>query len=152
MREEENNLEEEVIEEKQEKNIEENKRVEEDKIEKEDKKNQEEREIEIEKNDSNEKKLKKVENKKKKMMFPIIIITALICCLIVFSVIFALININNEKILSGIKIMGIDVSNLKQQEAIQKLEEITQNKEIEDIILKYEDYETTINGKQFNII
>lgn len=95
-----------------------------------------------------------IENKernKKKMIFPVIFVTALICTLIVFSVIFALININNNKILSGISIMGIDVSNLTQENATKKLQEIIQAKEVADITLKYQDYETTINGKQFNV-
>jgi len=97
------------------------------------------------------KEFKKVETKKKKMLIPIIIVTTLICFLIIFSVIFALINVNNQKILSGITIMGIDVSGLKQEEAIQKLQEITQNKETSDITLKQKEYETTINGKQFSV-
>lgn len=97
------------------------------------------------------KKIKEVENKRKKMIIPIIVFTVLICSLILFSVIFALININNDKILSGIDIMGIDVSELSQEDAIQKLEEVTEKQITEDIILKYKDYETIINGKQFSV-
>lgn len=89
--------------------------------------------------------------KKRKLTIPIIIITSLICLIIGFSVIFALININNDKILSGVTIMGIDVSELTQEEAGKKIEELVQIKENEDIILKHEDYETTMNGKQFSI-
>ncbi len=100
-----------------------------------------------------EKANKEVENaqKNKRNMMPIIFITTLICILIVFSVIFALININNDKILNGISIMGIDISQLTQEEATKRIEELIQTKETEDITLKYEEYETTINGKQFNI-
>lgn len=92
-----------------------------------------------------------VKVKKKKTILPVIITTILICALIIFSVIFALININNDKILSGITIMGIDVSKLTQEEAMKKIEELVQEKETQDITLKYDDYETTINGKQFSI-
>lgn len=99
--------------------------------------------------ENKQKGFQKIEKKKTKL--PIIITTILICFLIIFSVIFALININNDKILSGISIMGIEVSGLKPEEAIKKLEEITQNKETEDMTLKHENYETTINGKQFSI-
>lgn len=98
-----------------------------------------------------EKDFQVVKTKKKKTIIPIIITTILICALIFFSVIFALININNDKILSGITIMGIDVSKLTQEEAMKKIEELVQEKESQDITLKYEDYETSINGKQFNI-
>lgn len=97
------------------------------------------------------KKSPKAQTKHPQKIISILIITACICFLIIFSVIFALININNDKILSGISIMGIDVSKLSTDEATEKLEEITQNKEIEDITLKYNDYETSINGKQFSI-
>ena len=89
--------------------------------------------------------------KKKKRIVPIIISTLFICFVIIFSVIFALININNDKVLSGITIMGIDVSKLSQEEAINKLEEIIEKKESSDIILKYDDYETIVNAEQFNI-
>ena len=88
--------------------------------------------------------------KKKKSVIPIIVTTVLICFLIIVSVIFALINVNNDKILSGITIMGIDVSELSQEEATKKLEETISEKEASDITLKYNDYETNINAKQFN--
>lgn len=91
-----------------------------------------------------------VKIKKKKNYIPLIIITVLICSILFFSVIFALINIGNDKILSGVSIMGIDVSKLSQQEATDKLNEIIQSKCEDDITLKYKDYETTVNGKQIN--
>ncbi len=96
-----------------------------------------------------EKKQLKAE-KKKKSVLPIIITTVLICFFIVFSVIFALINVNNDKILSGITIMGVDVSELNQEEATKKLEEIINEKESSNITLKYNDYETNVNAKQFS--
>ena len=91
-----------------------------------------------------------VKVKKKRNYIPLIIITVLICSILFFSVIFALINIGNDKILSGVSIMGIDVSKLSQQEATDKLNEIIQSKCEDDITLKYKDYETTVNGKQIN--
>ncbi len=91
-----------------------------------------------------------VKVKKKRNYIPLIIITVLICSILFFSVIFALINISNDKILSGVSIMGIDVSKLSQQEATDKLNEIIQSKCEDDITLKYKDYETTVNGKQIN--
>lgn len=112
---------------------------------------QEEIKNETEKIEKKVKDFQVVKTKKKKTIFPVIITTILICTLIIFSVIFALININNDKILSGITIMGIDVSKLTQEEAMKKIEELVQEKETQDITLKYDDYETTINGKQFNI-
>lgn len=98
-----------------------------------------------------EKEFKAIKVKKQKLIFPIIIITVIVCLLIIFSVIFALVNINNDKIISGISIMRVDISGLTREEATNKIKELIGAKETEDITLKYEDYETTINGKQFNI-
>lgn len=92
-----------------------------------------------------------VKIKSKKIKILIIVATIIICFLILFSVIFALININNDKILSGITIMGVDASNMTQEEITKKIEDVVESKIVEDITLKYEDYETTINGKQFNV-
>ena len=61
----------------------------------------------------------KEENKKTKRnpKIPIIVTTAIIILLLFFSVIFALVNINNDKILSNISIMGIDVGGMSREEA-----------------------------------
>lgn len=70
--------------------------------------------------------------------------------LLVFSVIFSLLNIGNEKILNKVSIMGIDVGNMSQEEAKEVVEEIIENKLSEELSLKKDDYETTINAKQIN--
>ena len=57
--------------------------------------------------------------KKKRKILAITIITAII--VIFSSTIFALVNINNEKIIGGISISGIDVSGLTKEEANQKI-------------------------------
>ena len=95
------------------------------------------------------KKLKKtVENmsnhKKKKWVIPIVI--AIIIIVAVFcSTIFALVNINNEKIISGVSISGIDVSGLSKEEAKAKISNIYQEKKEKEIGIQYEEYETTLN-------
>lgn len=121
---------------------------------KQDNKTEKQEETQEERKDINQESKKEkqvIKTKRKKTIIPIITMTAVICVLIIFSVIFALININNDKILSGITIMGIDVSKLTQEEATKKLEELIQTKETEDITLKYEDYETTIDREEFNV-
>ena len=91
-----------------------------------------------------EQKTKYMESKKKKIIiFSTIGIVALIT--IIFSTIFALININNDKIISGVGIQGIDVSGLSQEEAKAKIEEIFNEKQKKDILLKYNEYETNVN-------
>lgn len=87
---------------------------------------------------------------KKKSTMPVIIITIVICLGIFLSVVFALSNISNEKILSGISIMGVDVSNLTPKEAETKLEETVNEKLKEELNLKHNEYETSINGTQIN--
>ena len=110
---------------------------------------------EIEKENISQESIKKEETKQKniskKSVIPIVIITIIICLALFLSVIFALININNDKILSGISIMNVDVSSLSKEEALGKLKEAVASKETVDITLKYEEYETVINGKQFSV-
>lgn len=97
---------------------------------------------------------KKLEREKKKMEEPSKkrkwIITGAILGIIIlfgifFSTIFALLNMNNSKIVSGVKIEGIDVSGLTIEEAKGKIETIYQNKKEKEIPIRYEDYESNIN-------
>lgn len=84
-------------------------------------------------------------NNKRKNILPIIIISIIFVLLIILSTIFALININNTNIVSGVKIEGIDVSGLSREEAKAKIELAYNEKKQKDILLKYEDYDATIN-------
>ena len=90
------------------------------------------------------------ENKKIKIVIPVIVISSFIVIVLIFSVIFALLNITNEKILENVTIFGIDVGNLTIDEANKKIEEITKTKLEEDLILKKDDYETSLNATQIN--
>ena len=69
----------------------------------------------------------------------------------IFSVIFALININNDKIYSGISIKGVDLSGLTKEEAIESLNELEKQKLSDDIILKLGEFETSINPEQIEL-
>lgn len=91
------------------------------------------------------------ENQKKKKVIPIILITIVVILGIFCSTIFALININNEKIISGISIQGIDVSGLSKEEANAKMQEIYQEKKAKEIGIKYEDYESTLNPELMEV-
>ena len=59
-------------------------------------------------------------------------------------------NITNENILNNISIMGIDVSKLSKEEAKNALNDILNKKINEEIILKKDDYETSITPNQIN--
>ena len=85
-----------------------------------------------------------------KKMIPLIIILGVIVCILIFSVIFALININNDKIIGKVSIMGIDVSNMTINEANNTITDIANAKLTEEMILKKDDYETSLNATQIN--
>ncbi len=67
---------------------------------------------------------------------------------LVFSTVFALINKNNNKIISGISIKGIDVSKLTCEEAKTKINEILQEKLNQNIVLKHGEFETSLIAEQ----
>lgn len=93
----------------------------------------------------------KKNNKKKKIIISVVIISIILVAILAFSTVFAIININNDKIVSGVKIKGIDVSGLTEDEAKNKIELIYQEKNSRDIELKYEDYEASINSELLEI-
>lgn len=84
------------------------------------------------------------ESKNKKWLIPVVM--AIVVIVVIFcSTIFALVNINNEKIISGVSISGVDVSGLSKEEANAKMANIYQEKKEKEIGIQYEDYETTLN-------
>lgn len=115
------------------------------------KKDIEEKSEEIKKEIKENKQEKKTKNNKKTIIKLAIIGIILLLAIIVFSTIFAIININNNNIVSGVKIKGIDVSGLSRDEAKSKIEMIYNDKKEKDILLKYEDYDTTINSELLEV-
>ena len=94
------------------------------------------------KNSRENKNEKKQINKAKKIIISIIIV-AIVALL--FSTVFALTNMNNEKIISGVTIKGIEVSKLTKDEAIAKLETVYTEKMNKNIMLQYEELESELN-------
>ena len=95
--------------------------------------------------------MEKSEKKSKnKLLISCISIGILVVILLIFSVIFSLINIGNDSIIGKVSIMGIDVSNMTNEEATNALREIVDSKMSEELILKKDDYETSINANQIN--
>ena len=90
---------------------------------------------------------KDTKKSKKKFLLTIVIISIILLVMLIFSTIFALININNNNIVSGVKVEGIDVSGLSREEAKEKIDSIYNEKKQKDILLKYEDYDATINSE-----
>lgn len=75
----------------------------------------------------------------------IVISIVLIIILLVISTIFSIINLGKEKIINGVSIEGLDISGLSKTEAVEKLNQLYQEKKEKEIGLKYEDYLTTLN-------
>lgn len=78
------------------------------------------------------------------------IYAAIVALIIIFSVIVALINIDNEKIYNNISIMGVDVSGMTVEEAKEAVSNVVNSKLEQDIVLKKDDYETTITTSQID--
>lgn len=110
---------------------------------------QEEPEQQEEQQENNDTIEEKTENNHKKINKKGIII--IVICLIVLmflSTIFAIININNEKIIKGVYIQGMDVSNLTEEEAKNKLQQKAEEIYKKDITLEYKEYNETITPEQ----
>ena len=81
-----------------------------------------------------EEELEKMQEPEKKKKLPIFIaVAAIFLIILLFSTIFALINLNQSNIASGVKIEGIDVSGLNLDEAKSKIE-ITYNEKKDNLI------------------
>ena len=80
----------------------------------------------------------------------IVFVSIIVIFLLIISVIFSLININNENILNNVSIIGIDVSNMSQEKAKEAVSEVVNAKLTEEMILKKDDYETSLNANQIS--
>ena len=121
------------------------------------KEEQKEKDEDIEKQDKPEKEASKEETKqaspKNRLKTTIIlIVTGIIIVIIaIMSTIFAVININNPKIIKKISIGGIDVSNMTKEEAKQVLEEKYATKLQNKIYLKHNEFESTITYQALEV-
>lgn len=117
-------------------------------LEKNETKEKEEQKIEVEEPEKEEKEdeleIEENKGKNKKVEIILLIIGIIIILLAIFSTIFAAININNTKILKGVTIGKIDVSDLTKEEAVEKLNQVYAINADEQIYLTHEEYETSI--------
>lgn len=92
------------------------------------------------------------EKKSRKKCYIILgVLLLLIILAFLFSTVFALCNIPNEKILGGISINGIDVSHLTKQEAEEKVNAALSQKLQTPLTLQHNDYKTTVFAEQFDV-
>lgn len=95
---------------------------------------------------------KQPKNKKKGIIITFSVVIALII-ISIFSIIFALMNINNKNILKGISILGIDVSDLTIEEAKKRINDAINQKfsnEKDSLVLKHGELEVSVNANTFN--
>ena len=90
-----------------------------------------------------------IPKKRHKLLFILIPILIFALLVLILSTVFAIININNDKIISGISIYGINVSDLTKDEAISKINSALDEKINSNITLKHGDFETTVLPSQF---
>lgn len=101
-------------------------------------------------------KFKKAEPSKKQKsnkVIPIVVSLFFVLFVMIFSVVFALFNMNNEKILKGISILGIDISDLTVEEAKTKVNNAIEERfkdENNNLILKIGENETSVTANTFN--
>ena len=97
-------------------------------------------------------KIVSVDNDTKKNCNKKLIIISIILCvliLLVFSTVFALFNFNNNTIISGVSIKGIDISGLTKEEAYEKVNIAVKDKLSTSFDLVHNDYKTTVIAEQF---
>ena len=90
-------------------------------------------------------------NEKKELKKILYFLIVLFAVLLFMSTIFAILNINNEKIIKGIYIQGIDMSNKTEEEALNLLQNKSEDILKKDIILKYNEYSTSITPEQIEL-
>ena len=93
-------------------------------------------------NNKQELSLKK-QNKIKKIILPIIS-TVFILALISISFIFAVITSHSQKIVSGVSINNVDISNLSRDDALQKLNLQLARNTANELTITHNDYSTTL--------
>ena len=100
--------------------------------------------------DIEENKCQIVKGKRKqvKMAVAVISITILIFAIMFISTIFALVNLGNDKIIDGIRIKNISLVGLSKEDAKLEIEEAIQNELSKNVLLRYENYETSISPEQ----
>ena len=82
--------------------------------------------------------------REKRFNYAILFKTAIIICIVFIAVFFSLLNIGNTNIINNVYINDISVSSLSTEEAKEKVNSTIKEKLDKEILIKFEDYETTI--------
>ena len=79
----------------------------------------------------------------------ILVAAGILAFLFLMSIIFSITNMGNEKIIKGVKIGNIDVSNLTQKEAKEKIENWYKNIILSNIEAKYEEIKGWVMSQEY---
>lgn len=90
-------------------------------------------------------------NSKKKVLIFAIVIGIIVILLAIFSVIFSLLNMGNEKIITGIYIENINVSDMKKEEAKKLMEDVITEKLKSEIKLVNGEYSASMTLEQIDV-
>ena len=106
--------------------------------------------IEEDKNQDN-KKIKNNENKKRNLIVSFVVSFVVFLVLLLICTGFALLNINNSNIISGVTIDGIDIKGLSKEETKQKLQEEIQTNLNKEVKLKTSNFEYAVKLSQLEV-
>ena len=110
--------------------------------------------VETKNNETNQQNVfKPVKEKTKYSKKEILGLSIIILLIIVFAVfiVFTLTTMNNKNILSGVSILGIDISKQSKEDALQTIQNTIEKKLPDEIKLIHNDYETSIATESLNI-
>ena len=93
----------------------------------------------------------KIDNKKRKIIAACIISFVIFLILMFACTGFALLNINNSKVMAGVTVDGIDIKGLTREQTEQKIQEEVQNNLEEEIQLNIENTEYSIKLNQIEV-
>lgn len=77
---------------------------------------------------------------KKDWIITYVIAGIFLAIVFIFSIIFSLLNINNENIIKGVYINGVELSGLSKAEARETIGALIDEKLKEEVTISYEDY------------
>ena len=88
--------------------------------------------------------------KAKKKPVALIVVIILIIFILVLSFGFAIANLANDKILNGVVVADIDVSNMTKEEAVEAINKLYSENTNRTIVLKYDDFSITIDASDID--
>ena len=93
----------------------------------------------------------KSERKKVSIAVATVTIVSLVIIIMLFSTVFALVNLGNDQMIDGVTISGVQLVGLNREDAKIEVEEAIMAQLEKSILLKYKEFETSISPEQIEI-